>query len=273
MSVPVGHLNDISLEVARVPAMDSPPVSSGRGRPILIKVVGGVVIVAALILLIVTLGKEAFPYLQRFAEWVEGLGLWAPVVYVAGYSVLTVALVPGSPLTIAAGAIFGLFWGAVYALLGATMGACSAFLVARYVARGAVESRLRGNPKFAAIDRAIGNRGFLIVLLLRLSPVFPFNLINYGLGLTKVRFVHYAAASIAMLPASLLYVYIGYAAGSVAAALSGQSEREWGPFDFVFLGFGLLATIIVTVWVTRVARKALKEATGDADGEAAGPPA
>lgn len=269
-ATPVGPMGDDNLEAGPVPPGESPGPKAG-GRRLLPRLVLGTSIAAVLIVLVALLGKEAFPYLRWFAEWVEGLGFWAPVAYIAGYTILTVAMVPGSPLTIAAGAIFGLAWGTAYALIGATTGACAAFLISRYVARGTIERRLEGNARFAAVDRAIADRGFFIVVLLRLSPVFPFNLINYGLGLTKVPFPHYAAASIAMLPGSLLYVYIGFAAGSVAAALSGEAERDWGPSDIVLLVLGLLATILVTAWVTRLARRALKEATGD--GDPAHPPA
>lgn len=239
-----------------------------RGKAVKITVVLG--IVAVLALLVVALGKEAAPYLEGFARWVEGLGLWGPIVFVAGYAVLTVALIPGSPLTMAAGAIFGLPLGTLYALTGASLGACGAFLTSRTIARGSVERRLEGNEKFLAVDRAIGDRGLFICLLLRLSPVFPFNLLNYGLGLTKVRFHHYALACIGMLPGTLLYVYLGFAAGNVAAALSGTSERESGPLDHALLVFGLGATILVTTWITRIARRALKEAAGD--GSSSNPP-
>ncbi|MCZ6602372.1 MAG: TVP38/TMEM64 family protein [Planctomycetota bacterium] len=228
----------------------------------LLLILGGL---AGLVAAISILGPKALPYLRTFAEWVEGLGFWAPIIYILGYATLTVVMVPGSPLTISAGPLFGILQGTLYAFLGATAGACSAFLVARYVARGAIERRLEGNAKFMSIDRAIRSRGFFLVLLLRLSPVFPFNLINVGLGLTKVRFHHFALASIGMLPGTLLYVYIGYAAGDIATALSGQSERQKTIFDYALLIMGLVATLVVTTWVTRLARNALKEATGDGD--------
>ena len=220
------------------------------------------VILVAIIALIL-LGKKAGPLVEQLAQWVEGIGLWGPVVFILGYAVATVAMIPGSLLTLAAGAIFGLFRGTIYVFVAATLGSCAAFLVSRYVARRAVERKLKDNTKFASIDRAIGERGLWIVILLRLSPIFPFNLLNYGLGLTKVRFIDYALASFAMIPGTLLYVYYGYAAGTVAAAAAG-TEREKGPLDYALLGVGLVATIVVTALVTRVARRALKEATGDA---------
>lgn len=212
----------------------------------------------AVAVFLVLAGRQAGGHVPRFAEWVAGLGLWGPVVFILGYAVATVAFIPGSLLTLAAGAIFGLAKGTLYTFLGATLGASAAFLVARYGARGAIERRIAGNPKFAAVDRAVGREGFKIVALLRLSPLFPFNLLNYSLGLTKVRFLHYLAASVAMLPGTLLYVYYGKAAGSLAA-LAGGAKTEKGAADWVVLGVGLLATVVVTTFVTRLAGRALRQ--------------
>jgi uncharacterized membrane protein YdjX (TVP38/TMEM64 family) len=208
--------------------------------------------------------------LRRFLEWVPTLGAWAPLVFILGYAVATVAFIPGSLLTLAAGAIFGLLRGTLYALLGATLGAAGAFLVARYLARGAIERKLAGNARFAAIDRAVGKEGLKIVALLRLSPVFPFNLLNYALGLTGVPFLHYLAASIAMLPGTLLYVYYGKAAGSLAAIAGGAggAKTERGTAYWITLGIGLAATVVVTTFVTRLAGKALRQQIGEAPADA-----
>jgi uncharacterized membrane protein YdjX (TVP38/TMEM64 family) len=229
------------------------------------KLVAYIVIGLAAVAGLILAGRQAGAYVPRFAQWVEGLGVWGPVVFILGYAVAAVAFIPGSLLTLAAGAIFGLAKGTVYTLIGATLGASAAFLVARYGARGAIERRIAGNPRFAAIDRAVGREGFKIVALLRLSPVFPFNLLNYALGLTKVSFWQYAAASIAMLPGTLLYVYYGKAAGSLAA-LAGGAKTEKGPGDWIVLGLGLVATIAVTTFVTRLAGKTLRQEIGDRNG-------
>ncbi|HUF35194.1 MAG TPA: TVP38/TMEM64 family protein [Gemmatimonadales bacterium] len=210
---------------------------------------------------LVLAGQEAAGLLPRFAAWVDGLGVWGPVVFVLGYVVATVAFVPGSLLTLGAGAIFGLVQGTALVLLGATLGASAAFVVSRYVARGAIERRLAGNARFAAIDRAVGEQGRRIVFLLRLSPVFPFNLLNYALGLTRVRYPDFLVASAGMLPGTLLYVYYGKVAGDVAR-LAGGAGVEKGPAYYVVLALGLAATIVVTTVVTRTARRALEEATG-----------
>jgi uncharacterized membrane protein YdjX (TVP38/TMEM64 family) len=206
-------------------------------------------------------GRQLGGYVPRFARWVNGLGALGPVVFILGYAVAAVAFAPGSVLTLAAGAVFGLVRGVIYSMLGATLGAALAFLVSRHLARGFVERRLAGNERFAAVDRAIGESGGRIVLLLRLSPVFPYNLMNYALGLTRVRFVSFLAASVGMLPGTLLYVYYGKLAGDVAAAAGGHGMQHDTGY-YVVLGLGLAATIAVTAVVTRIARKALARSTG-----------
>jgi len=221
---------------------------------------------AALAVLILA-GRQAGDAIPRFAAWVEGLGVWGPIVFILGYAVATVAFVPGSLLTLAAGAIFGLARGTLYTLLGATLGAACAFLVARYLARRAIERKIAGNARFAAIDKAVAGEGFKIVALLRLSPVFPFNLLNYALGLTRVRFLSYLAASAAMLPGTLLYVYYGKvifeAAGTLDAVFRGTSQVEKGAEFWVTLGIGLVATVIVTTYVTRLAGRTLRQQIGE----------
>lgn len=215
----------------------------------------------AVLALIFYWGRAAGAYLTGFALWVESLGVWGPVAFIIGYIAATVAFVPGLILTMAAGAIFGLARGVALVYVGATLGSAAAFLVARYLARRPIERRIEGNPRFVAIDRAIAGRGFRIVFLLRLSPIFPFNLLNYALGLTRVRFVDFLLASIGMLPGTLLYVYYGGVVGEVAA-LAGGVAVERGAGHYAVLGLGLLATIAVTLFVTRLARRALAETTG-----------
>jgi uncharacterized membrane protein YdjX (TVP38/TMEM64 family) len=219
-------------------------------------------VVAALYLL----GRKAGGQVPRFAEWVASLGALGPIVFIAGYALAVVAFVPGSALTLAAGAIFGIGRGVVYAFTAATIGSALSFLVSRYAARGAIERRIAGNERFAAIDRAVAADGRRIVFLLRLSPAFPFTLLNYALGLTKVRFVDYAVASIGMLPGTLLFVYYGKLAGDVAALAGGAAVKDKGAAYYGVLALGLVATIAVTAVVTRIARQALAEATANQPG-------
>jgi len=237
------------------PAASAP----GARRLPIVKILLAVAAVTALILL----GRAAGAYLQAFVAWVNGLGAWGPVVFVAGYVAACVAFVPGALLTIAAGVIFGLGRGVLCVFAGALLGSTAAFLVSRHLARHAVEKRVAGDPRFAAIDQAIARQGLKIVFLLRLSPVFPFNLLNYALGLTRVSLRDYLLASVGMIPGTLLYVYYGTAIGSLAQLAAG-APAPGGPGRTALLVVGLVATVAVTVVVTRIARAALAQATGDA---------
>ena len=217
----------------------------------------------AVIVLLVVAGRQLAGAIPALATRIEELGLWGPVVFACAYAAATVAFAPGSILTLAAGAVFGIARGAVIVFVGATAGAALAFLVARHLARSAIERKVARWPRFAAVDAAIGAQGRRIVFLLRLSPVFPFNLLNYALGLTRVRFVDYLLASVGMIPGTLLYVYYGQVIGDVAALASGGVEVARGAGYYAVLGVGLAATIVVTTLVTRIARRALAEITGD----------
>lgn len=205
-------------------------------------------------------GRRLGALVPELTAYVQSLGTWAPLVFILVYLLATVAFVPGSLLTLAAGAMFGLLRGTLYVMLGATLGASAAFLVARYLARKTVARRLTASPRFAALDTALGREGRRIVLLLRLSPLFPFNLLNYLLGVTKVSFLDFFIASIGMLPGSLLYVYYGRVAGDVAALAGGVAPPR-GPAYYALLAIGLAATVTVTAVVTRAARRALAAST------------
>jgi len=211
------------------------------------------------------LGRQVGDQVPRFTAWVDSLGFWGPLIYCVGYVIATIAFVPCSLLTLAAGAVFGLWEGTALVLVSATIGSSLAFLIARRVARGAVERRIAGDPRFAAIDRAVAEQGRRVVFLMRLSPIFPYNLLNYALGLTRVRFVDYFVASIGMLPGTFLYVYVGKGIGSLAALGAGQ-RLESGPGRTALLIVGLVATILVTALVTRAARRALAEVEDDGSG-------
>ena len=197
-------------------------------------------------------------YLVNFLGWAQSLGSWGPLFVALFYIVACVFLLPGSVLTLGAGFLFGVPVGLVSAWMGATLGACAAFLLGRTLARDWVASRVSNNPKFTAVDKAVGREGFKIVLLLRLSPVFPFNFLNYALGLTKVSFGKYALASfIGMLPGGLMYVYLGSVARSLADVAAGKVHGGWA--GQVFFWLGLVATIVVAGFVTRLAKKSLRE--------------
>lgn len=237
-----------------------PPARRG-GLPAWARALVALLVLAAL----AVLGHRAGALLPRFASWVQAQGVLAPLFFVLVYALAVVAFVPGALLTLAAGAIFGLAKGTALVFVAAVLGSTGAFLVSRHGARRWVERRLAGDARFAAIDRAVGREGRRIVFLLRLSPVFPFNLLNYGLGLTSVRLRDYLVASPGMLPGTLLYVYSGWLAGDVAATAGGAGPAR-GVAEWIVLGLGLAATLVVTVLITRIARRALREATHDPAG-------
>lgn len=194
--------------------------------------------------------------LQALQTWITGLGPWGPAIFALVYAAWAVAFLPGSALTLAAGAIFGIGWGFVSVIAGATLGAALSFLIARYLARDKVKQMAARNPKFGAIDGAIAEGGWKIVAMLRLSPAIPFNLQNYLYGVTPIRFWPCVLTSMVfMMPGTLLYVYLGYVGGQGLAAASGGSDvslQRWA-----LIGVGLLATVGVTVYVTKLAQKAL----------------
>lgn len=197
-------------------------------------------------------------WLLNALEWINNQGAVGGIVFMLLYIVATVAFLPGSVLTLGAGVVFGVFLGSLYVFIGATLGATAAFLVGRYLARGWVANKIAGNQKFAAIDRAVGREGLKIVLLTRLSPVFPFNLLNYAYGLTGVSLKDYFFGSIGMLPGTIMYVYLGSLAGNLATLGAGQQTSN-PAVEWTIRIVGLIATVAVTVYVTKIARKALDE--------------
>ncbi len=231
-------------------------VTPGSRARVLPRVALAIVVIVVLVLA----GKRLAVLVPQFAEYINSLGAIGAVVFVLGYVLACIAFVPASILTLAAGAIFGLAKGIALVFVAAMLGATAAFLIARYVARRAIEKRVGGNPRFAALDAAIGAQGRRIVFLLRLSPLFPFSLLNYALGLTRVTFADYVIGSVGMLPGTVLYVYYGRLVGDVAALAGGvQAPKDAGYYAVLILG--LVATVIVTTIVTRAARAALQHAT------------
>jgi uncharacterized membrane protein YdjX (TVP38/TMEM64 family) len=199
--------------------------------------------------------------IEGLSSWVRGFGVCGPVVYGVIYVAAVVALIPGAALTISAGALFGLVVGTITVSLASTTGAALAFLIARYLARDSVARWVRRYPKFEAIDQAVGEEGWKIVALLRLSPAIPFNLQNYLYGLTRIHFWPCVLTSWAtMLPGTLMYVYLGVVGRAGLEAASGGRART--PAEWALIVVGLIATIAVTVYITRVARRAMREHAG-----------
>jgi uncharacterized membrane protein YdjX (TVP38/TMEM64 family) len=188
--------------------------------------------------------------------WIEAQGAAGAVVFVAIYVAACVFFIPGSVLTLGAGAVYGVVRGSLLVSLASTLGATAAFLVGRYLAREWVARRIAGNETFGAIDEGVAREGWKIVGLTRLSPVFPFNLLNYAYGLTRVSLRDYLLASwIGMMPGTVMYVYLGSLAGSLATLGGAGGERS--PAQWALYVVGLLATVGVTVYITRIAKAAL----------------
>jgi uncharacterized membrane protein YdjX (TVP38/TMEM64 family) len=221
------------------------------------------VLVVSLLVLI-----RALPLADGIAavrSWVAGLGVWGPLAFGLIYILAVLAMLPASLLTLAAGATFGLVVGTITVTLAANIGAALALLIGRHLARNRVERLLEDRPRLAAVDRAIDEGGWKVVALLRLSPAVPFNVQNYLYGLTSIGlWTCVLTSAVAMLPGTFLYIYLGHVAGSVTAGQDGRTPAEW-----TLLGVGLLATLVLTIHLTRRARQKLREQTDIANGETA----
>ena len=213
---------------------------------------------AITVALIVWGGRSLAPKVLTILAHIDGLGAAAPMAFIGLYVLAVVALIPASLMTIAGGAVFGLVRGVIYSLIGATLGSTAAFLLGRHVARRIVERRLAGMPRVAAIERAVSARGRRIVLLLRLSPVVPFNVLNYVLGLTTISVWDFMFASVGTIPGALVYAYCGKVTGE-ALALAGQAEVPKDASYYAVLLVGLGATVAATLVVARTARRALRD--------------
>ncbi|WOD37454.1 TVP38/TMEM64 family protein [Nodosilinea sp. E11] len=205
--------------------------------------------------------------------WIDGLGAIAPLAFILLYIVITVAFVPASVVTLGAGVVFGVVKGSALVFVGAMLGATAAFLVGRYGARGWVASKIANNPKFQLIDNAIARDGRKLIFLLRLSPVFPFNLLNYSLGLSQISLKDYVIGSVGMLPGTIMYVYLGSLVGNLATLGADSSQPpEAVTVQWIIRIVGLIATVAVTLYITRLARTALNEALPQDEGVASDQP-
>jgi uncharacterized membrane protein YdjX (TVP38/TMEM64 family) len=191
--------------------------------------------------------------------WIQNLEIVGAVAFIGLYILATVLFVPGSILTLGAGVVFGVVLGSIYVFIGATIGAILAFLIGRYLARGWVAKRIAGHDKFSAIDAAIAREGFKVVFLTRLSPVFPFALLNYALGITQVSLRDYVLGCVGMIPGTVMYVYIGSLAGSLATIQDSDQSPEVQRAQWFIRIIGLIATIAVTLYITRIARSAIQK--------------
>lgn len=210
-------------------------------------IAAAVIAVVALVLL-----TPVRRWAAELVGWVNDKGSGAAAIYAALYVVAAVLLLPGSALTLGAGFVYGVVWGTVIVFPAAMIASLVAFGIARRVAHEAVQRRVARHRRFAAIDRAVGRAGFKITVLLRLSPVIPYGLLNFALGVTSVRFRDYAVATaVGMLPGTVMYVYLGSLVTS-ASDLGRSSERGW-----LYWAGGVI-TILVAVAVTVVGRRELR---------------
>lgn len=214
-----------------------------------------VVGVAALVLVVTRLPVDT--WLLGLVERIRGMGLAGTVLYIVLYTLATVLMTPASVLTMGAGFAYGPVYGSLLVVGASNLSALVSFLLGRTVLHERVGRRLAGLPRFTAVDTAVAARGFKVVLLLRLSPIFPFSVLNYSLSLTRVRLRDYMLATfLGMLPATVLYVYLGSLVTSVAQLARGERPNA-GPYGQLLFWGGLAATFLVTVYVTRLARRAL----------------
>jgi uncharacterized membrane protein YdjX (TVP38/TMEM64 family) len=226
-------------------------------RRIWLKPVVALAVIAVVVLLVRLLPVVA--WLDSFSAWVAQQGVWASLIFAAAYVIATILFLPGSVLTLAAGVAFGVVEGTIIVSIASTVGAALSFLISRYLMRDWVMRRFGRSARFAAIDRAIGREGAKIVVLLRLSPIVPFNAFNYVLGVTAVPFWTSMFWSwVGMLPGTILYVYLGsLGRAGVSAARAQPGETDW--LKLGFYAVGLVATLAVSVVVTQLARKSIRE--------------
>jgi uncharacterized membrane protein YdjX (TVP38/TMEM64 family) len=222
------------------------------------KVIALVIVVAVVVVSAKYLGIQEG--VRRMLQYIHGLGPWAPLAYVVFYAVASVFAIPGSLLTLSGGFLFGLSAGILCVSVGGTLGATLAFVVGRYLLRGWIVEKVGNNPKFQALDEAVAREGWKIVLLARLCPIFPFPVTNYGLSITRVPLKQYVLASwVGMLPATVVLVYIGSLASSLASLGTGGRTRT--PLEWTLYAVGLLMAIVIVIYITRLAKRALQEKT------------
>ncbi|MEL6159793.1 MAG: TVP38/TMEM64 family protein [Cyanobacteria bacterium J06623_5] len=197
--------------------------------------------------------------LVNFVEWIDGLGPIAPIVFVLAYVGITVAFLPASIVTLGAGFVFGVVKGSILVFIGAMLGATAAFLVGRFVARDWIAKKVEGNNFFNALDNAIAEEGLKLIFLIRLSPAFPFNLLNYALGLTKVSLKDYVLGTTGIIPGTIMYVYLGSLIGDLA--MLGAGDAPSNPIIDWTIKILIFVTIVaISLYIAKIARKALKEA-------------
>jgi uncharacterized membrane protein YdjX (TVP38/TMEM64 family) len=198
-------------------------------------------------------------------SWLAGLilrlaqlGPWGPVIFIGAYVAASITLAPAFLLTFAAGAVYGFWRGALLVYIGAVLGSSAVFLLASPLAHSRLLRWLNRDARVAAVRSAVANDAGWVMFLLRLSPIVPYVLLNYGLALSGVRYRDFLLTSVGMLPAIFLYVYYGKVVGDVAKLAAGLAPPR-GPEYYALLGIGLVATIAATTMITKAARRAIEQ--------------
>lgn len=198
-------------------------------------------------------------WVAPLARALSDYGRWAPILFIGAYVAASVVLAPAFLLTFASGAIFGLWRGTVYTFIGAVLGSSAVYALAAPLARSRVLRWVDRDPRVAAARRAVVGRSAWIMFLLRLSPLVPYNLLNYALALSGVRYRDFLLASVGMIPAIVMYVYYGKVVGDVAKLAAGVAPPR-GPEYYAVTIIGLIATVAATTMITRAARRAIEDA-------------
>jgi uncharacterized membrane protein YdjX (TVP38/TMEM64 family) len=261
-------MDDSTPKIGQAPSLESleqteGPGASGRQwwRPL---------VLLALVIAILVLGRflGLGDKLGALRDWIKGLGAMGPLVFILIYVAAVVAALPASPISVAAAALFGSLWGVIFINIGATLGAALAFLLGRYFARDAVVNWLGKKEKFRRLDQLTEKHGAIIVALTRLVPIFPFNLLNYGFGLTRVPFWTYVFWTwLCIIPGTILYV-VGADAVLQGAA---QGKVPWG-LILVFVAALILLAILVPLARRRLQNGKQEDESGP-DSPPGGPPA
>jgi uncharacterized membrane protein YdjX (TVP38/TMEM64 family) len=185
------------------------------------------------------------------------LGPWAPVLFVLIYVAAAVTLAPAFFLTVAGGALFGVWQGSLLVFVGASLGSSAVYALASPLARTRWMRRVTRDQRVAAVRNAVAGGGVRIMLLLRLSPLVPYSILNYALALSGVRYADFVVALLGMIPAIILYTYYGKVVGDVAALAAGVSPPR-GVEYYLLLGVGLVTVAVSTTMITRAARREME---------------
>jgi uncharacterized membrane protein YdjX (TVP38/TMEM64 family) len=216
-----------------------------------------------LVLMMVIIGQRLnlMAHVQPIWLWLNTLATQDPLTFIIVFNVATLVGIPASLLAMRVGYVFGAGWGTWYVLIAAIVGAIVTFTIGRYLAKDWVQRKIQHNLWFKAIDRAVAQEGWKIVLLTRLSPIFPFNLTNYAFGVTQISLKSYMLGSMGILPGTFLYTYVGSLANDLTTINLSTSSAH---FSIQFVQWtmrivGLAATVLLLLYTNRLAKKALNQ--------------